>query len=618
MTDLAKLVVRLEAQSAQLLTELEKANRKIDRFASSTSKTLQKWSGGLLGFFSARALINFGKEVINAEGNLVGMAERVGTSVDRLSGLGFAADQSASSLDGLTKGLGALADRAADAAEKGGGSAAAFRKIGVEVRKQDGTLKDSADLLLEVADKFSQFEDGAAKSALATDLFGKSGKELIPLLNRGRDGIEELTKRAERLGIVVSQEAAEAANQFNDNLNTLGAIARGVVGKALQEILPYINDLVDGFLNSEDAAERADKAARILATGLKLLLSAGTIIGEVFDRVGDTIGALAAALVAVAEGEFGRATDILQDNVDQTVENVKQTAGELAKIWEEQAQKVVKVAEDTDKKLAGTTLFGGADLIQEVTVKAKKIEKNAVEQFYDDLDEMTKTSSDRAQDEYNKQKEALETLYRAGRISLDEYNERLAEAFDQFLPQIEVTAKKIKEKSEEVNEFQRDLARETQNIIADGLEGILEQGISKGAKGALRAFGDMLEQMALQAIAANITEKIFGAKTAGTEGDGLFDLAMSFFSGGFGGSRDSGGRGYPGVAYAIGTGAQPERFVPDQPGTFVPADKWEQQGPRAASVTQYISVQGRSDLRTARQMQIEAARRQRTASARLG
>ncbi len=621
MTDLAKLVVRLEAQSAQLLSVLEKANKKIDRFASATSKTLSKWAGGLLGFFSGRALFNFSKQVLQTQGELVGMAERAGTTVDRLSGLGFAAEQSASSLEGLQKGLGNLADRAADASEKGGAAGEAFAKLGVNVEKSDGSLKNSADLLLEIADQFAQYEDGAAKSALATDLFGKQGKELIPLLNRGAAGIEELRKKADELGITIGQDAAEAANTFNDQLNTLGGIARGVVGRALQEVLPILTGFNEELINGEDAAGRADKAARVLATGLKLLLSAGVIVGEIFDRVGDTLGATAAALVALAQGEFSQAWSIIKDGAQQTADSGAQAADDLFKVWDSNAQAIAKSAEDADARVKKTLIGGGGgDAVQEVKISAQKIERNAVEQFYEDLDEMTKTSSELAQTEYEKQKAALEELYAAGRISLEQYNERVGEAFDKFLPEFEVTVDKIKETSkkaaDDIDEFTKQAARNTQDILAGGLKTALHDGIDEGADGALKAFGDMLEEMALQAIAKNVAQYIFGEP--GKEGDtgGLIgSLASSFFAG----SRDSGGRGRPGFAYAIGSGAQPEMYVPDEPGTFVPRDQWMAGGgPTLGKLEQNIYVQGKADMRTARQMSIEANRRQRIAATRLG
>lgn len=619
MADLAKLVVRLEAQSAQLLTELEKANKKVDRFASQTSKTLQKWSNGLVGFFSGRALFNFAKDVVEAQGELVGMAEQAGTSVEQLSALGYAAEQSGSDLDGLNAGLRGLANTAADAAAGSDKAAEAFATLGISATDSNGDLKATDELLLEIAEQFEQYADGAAKSALAQDLFGKSGRELIPLLNKGRDGIEELTEKAARLGLVVSTETAQAANQLGDDLKTLSSITRGVMGEALSEVVPILDGFVQSLTKSAEESGNLDRASRALAAGFKLLLSAGNIVAEIFDRVGSAVGAAAAAVVAIAQGEFRRAFDIVRESQNDTLESVGQTASEIAAIWTEKADEVVAKAEEADQRLKKTLVFGGGgktDAVQEVRVTAKKIEDSPVQALLKEYDQATKTSSDLAQQQYNREKEMLDLLLQQKIISIDEYNERISESFDEFLPAFEVTVDKIKETAkkadDELTEFRKEALRNTQDILADGLGDALEKGVSEGAEGALDAFVDMLTEMALQAVAADLAEKIFG--TPGQAGDtgGIIGAIGSFF--GFGGTRDRGGRGEPGMGYLIGKGAQPEVFFPDTPGTFVPNFA----GAGGTQVSQTINVAGLANERTARQMQIAAAREQRIATARLG
>src|SRR5690606_13784187 len=141
-------------------------------------------------------------------------------------------------------------------------------------------------------------------------------------------------------------------------------------------------------------------------------------------------------------------------------------------------------------------------------------------------------------------------------------------------------------------------------------------GIKKGAKGALQAFSDMLKKMMMQALAADIGKWLFGGEGMGSGGGqsgGWFGAALGAL---FGGSRDEGGRGRRGHAYMIGTGAQPELFVPDTAGTFSPAGEW--MGGRSQKVTQNIYVQGRIDQRSARQLELEAMRRQNAAASRLG
>lgn len=91
-------------------------------------------------------------------------------------------------------------------------------------------------------------------------------------------------------------------------------------------------------------------------------------------------------------------------------------------------------------------------------------------------------------------------------------------------------------------------------------------------------FTEMLQRMAAEAASAQILQSLFSGTSLGAS----LGMSLGMGGGGFampsglgvptgGGTMDTGGRGYPGKAYTIGTKAQPEMFVPDQPGTFVPA-----------------------------------------------
>ena len=105
---------------------------------------------------------------------------------------------------------------------------ARFEKLGVSVKNADGTLRSQEDVLKETVAAFQSMEDGADKTRLATELFGKQGQNLMPLLNGEAGSVEELTKKCHELGMVVSDETVDAGVQFKDSLDTLKRSAQGV------------------------------------------------------------------------------------------------------------------------------------------------------------------------------------------------------------------------------------------------------------------------------------------------------------------------------------------------------------------------------------------------------
>src|SRR5574337_1008034 len=186
---------------------------------------------------SVAGLVYFVKSTIDAADRLNDLSKSTGVSVETLSTMGYAAKQSGVDMESLGIGFKKLGKNMADAASGTGEAKDAFKVLGISVKDNNGNLKTSEQVMLELADKFAGIEDGAGKTALAIKIFGKSGADLIPLLNEGGNGLARLQREAREAGVALSTEAAQAADQFNDNLGRLAANLKGTV-------LPLITDFV--------------------------------------------------------------------------------------------------------------------------------------------------------------------------------------------------------------------------------------------------------------------------------------------------------------------------------------------------------------------------------------
>ena len=65
-----------------------------------------------------------------------------------------------------------------------------------------------------IADKLGAVDDASTKAAIAQDIFGRSGAELIPLMNEGAEGMAALRQEARDLGVVFSQDAANSRRRL--------------------------------------------------------------------------------------------------------------------------------------------------------------------------------------------------------------------------------------------------------------------------------------------------------------------------------------------------------------------------------------------------------------------
>ena len=165
------------------------------------------------------------------------MAERTGIAGSELSKLDYAAKMNGTTLENVEKALTKVSVKALDAATGNKAAAATFDALGISVLGLDGQLKSSDVLLQDVADVLSTVQDRTTRTALAVELFGRSGAELIPLMENMRDAKTE----AERLGIVVGDDFQKSAAEFNDNIDRMGFLAKAFATDLANTVIPTLN-----------------------------------------------------------------------------------------------------------------------------------------------------------------------------------------------------------------------------------------------------------------------------------------------------------------------------------------------------------------------------------------
>lgn len=180
------------------------------------------------------------KSAIDAADQLDELSQKVGISAETISSLSLAIKLGGTDIDGFTNGLKKLSVNMVEAQRGAGDAADAFKAIGVSVESSPGALKSVDEVLLDLAEKFEQMEDGAGKTALAMQIFGKAGADLVPFLNQGRSGIERLREEAKRLGLVIGGETAAAAGRFKDNLDVLEESAGAMSKQLIAGLLPSL------------------------------------------------------------------------------------------------------------------------------------------------------------------------------------------------------------------------------------------------------------------------------------------------------------------------------------------------------------------------------------------
>ena len=171
------------------------------------------------------------------------MALRTGFSTEALSELRHAAEISGASLSTLEKGVKRMSGTILDAQDGLETYIRAFRHIGIEMKELDGL--DPEEQFFRIAEGISQLEDPTTRAAIAQDMFGRAGTELLPLFAQGTEGIAALREEAHELGIVFDQEAADKAANFTDAMHRLSEATSGVKMAIAENLIPILMPLID-------------------------------------------------------------------------------------------------------------------------------------------------------------------------------------------------------------------------------------------------------------------------------------------------------------------------------------------------------------------------------------
>lgn len=181
-------------------------------------------------------VMNLAKATSDAGDKIDKQSQALGLSRKAYQEWDYILGQNGASIDSLGVSMKTLNGLVLDAAAGGKESKIAFSKLGVSIHELE-TL-NMEDQFEAVVRAFQKMPAGAKKSALAVQIFGRNGMELLPLLNQADTSIDELRKRAEELGIIMSDDAVDASVAYNDAMDDLNRTINGLKYSFGAKLLP--------------------------------------------------------------------------------------------------------------------------------------------------------------------------------------------------------------------------------------------------------------------------------------------------------------------------------------------------------------------------------------------
>lgn len=217
-----------------------------------------------------------------------------------------------------------------------------FGKLGIKFKDSKGNLRDANEVFYEAIDALGKVKNETERDALAMDLFGKSAKDLNPLIEAGSDAIKELGIQAEDMGMVMSNTELDKLGRFNDAFEEMGKQGDALKNSLGLVLLPILTGLFEAISKIPVPVLKIIVVIASIVASIVLVVKAiksmsdtASTISGFFDKVSGgamktstkiliVVGALI-ALAAIIAVIIGKSSDL-----DRTLANVGESINQVS------------------------------------------------------------------------------------------------------------------------------------------------------------------------------------------------------------------------------------------------------------------------------------------------
>jgi hypothetical protein len=258
------------------------------------------------------------------------LSTRTGVAQDALIGMRNAAALSDVSNESLAKSLAKLNVNLVEAVEGNATLQSAFKRLGVDIKGADGQVISTEQAMKRLADRFADMPDGVQKTAAAVAVFGRSGADLIPLLNGGAEAMDKFTYK-------VSNDFSARSELFNDTITILGFKTQGFGLELTDALLPALQSILEVFGDLFSTDQDWTALFEVIKFGLR---SVATVIYAMIKLVDQLIKAVVYSSDAIGkalQGDFQGAGRALSQGFGAGLEQAKRDFQQIGKLFTDAA-----------------------------------------------------------------------------------------------------------------------------------------------------------------------------------------------------------------------------------------------------------------------------------------
>lgn len=199
-------------------------------------------------------------------------AEQASTFISVANYMGVATDVSTVAFAKFAKAVSTAQDKMQVASAEGKLATDMFSRLGISIDQIQG--KNTLEVFSIIQDRLRNMKDGAEKTRVEMELFGKTGYQLHGMLNLSAEAMKQVEDRARAMGLIINDEAAQKSASFNRQLKDMEQTGKRLAIMIGQELLPVVMEYAQGAINltktySELATEQKEAISGLLKFGLE-------------------------------------------------------------------------------------------------------------------------------------------------------------------------------------------------------------------------------------------------------------------------------------------------------------------------------------------------------------
>ena len=231
-------------------------------------------SAGLAGLGSklAKEALAWNLSVKKMQSLTGATAEQASTFLSVANYMGVATDVSTVAFAKFAKAVSTAQDKMQVASAEGKLATDMFSRLGVSIDQIEG--KNTLEVFKIIQDRLRNMKDGAEKTRVEMELFGKTGYQLHGMLNMSADAMKQVEDRARAMGLIIDDEAARKSAAFNRQLKDMEQTGKRLAIMIGQELLPVVMEYAQGAIDltksySNLATEQKEAIAGLIKFGLE-------------------------------------------------------------------------------------------------------------------------------------------------------------------------------------------------------------------------------------------------------------------------------------------------------------------------------------------------------------